>query len=117
MVEYLEGPTTLPAPSMSRLRTLQNSPGVQRVVMAVLPAILILGIGLSSVFGEAGAVRRQAVRANLVQANDDLASLERDNQRMLLDLSALRRDPVAVERAIADEISYARDGAVIYRFQ
>jgi cell division protein FtsB len=79
-------------------------------------AVGLLLLGLWTVFGESGLLRRDALVQELEGATGELAAIERANQRLLLELAALERDPLAVERAIADEIGYARAGATLYHF-
>lgn len=90
---------------------------LHRHLQSLLFAAILVGGGLFTLFGRGGVARRDALQADLAVSRDELAAIERDNQRLILELSALERDPVVVERAVADEIEYAREGATIYRFE
>ena len=89
---------------------------LRRFLLAGIPAALIVAVALSAIFGPAGVVRRDALHVELEQATEALADLERENRAIILELSTLERDPVAIERAVADEIGYAAEGSTLYRF-
>lgn len=93
------------------------APALRRLLLAALPALAMLGVGLSTLFGPGGLIRYQSLQDELTDATDDLAALERDNQALILQLSTLESDPVAIERAVADELGYARQGSTLYRFE
>jgi cell division protein FtsB len=92
------------------------SPSARRLVLTLVPALLLGAVGLSIVFGHHGLLRRQQLRAEVRAVSEELGRTERENHRLLLELAAMDRDPLAVERAIAEEIGRSRDGAVLYRF-
>jgi cell division protein FtsB len=93
------------------------SPVVQRLMYTLLPVLLIGAVFVSTLWGEHGVMARHRLRARLADANAELASIERENQRLILELKGMDRDPVVLERAIADEIAWGQAGAVIYRFE
>lgn len=71
---------------------------------------------MSAIWGETGLLVRHDLRARLGTANAELAALERDNQRLIRELALLERDPIVVERQIAEELGWAREGTTLYRF-
>jgi cell division protein FtsB len=79
--------------------------------------MVLASIAASAVWGESGVLARHALRARLERANDDLAALDRENQRLLRDLSVMEQDPVVLERIIAEELGWAREGSTVYRFE
>lgn len=81
-----------------------------------MPALVIASIAASAIWGESGLLVRHQLRARLASANDDLATMERDNQRLLRDLRLMEQDPLLLERVVAEELSWAREGTVLYRF-
>jgi cell division protein FtsB len=95
---------------------LPPTPTVHRVLLAVLPALVLVVIGASAIWGESGLLARNKLQQRLEDANEDLAALERENQRLVRELQVLERDPLALERVIAEELEWAREGTVIYRF-
>lgn len=90
---------------------------VHRVLLAVLPAVALGATAVTTVWGENGLLRRQELSAELRQANHDLSKLQADNQRMLRALHLLEADPVAMERAVAEELGWAKPGTTLYRFE
>jgi cell division protein FtsB len=92
------------------------TPTVHRVLLAVLPALVLVVIGVSAIWGESGLLARNRLQQRLEQANEELAALERENQRLVRELQVLERDPIALERVIAEELEWAQKGTVIYRF-
>lgn len=88
----------------------------RRLFFAVIPALIMVLVGLSTVFGSEGLIRHQDLQEQVQAAKDDLAEVERQNQVLIYDLSTMERDPVAVERAVADELGYAKEGSTLYRF-
>ena len=97
---YRPGPATLP-----------------RLILAVVPAILLVGIALSTVWGRHGLVPRSTLKADLTRHSAHLASLDRENQRLLRELSLMESDPVVLERMVAEELLLAREGATLYVFE
>lgn len=85
-------------------------------MLAILPALVLAGIGVSAIWGETGLLVRHDLRQRLDSAKGDLAGLERDNQRLIRELSLLERDPIVMEREIAEELGWAREGTTLYRF-
>jgi cell division protein FtsB len=93
------------------------APAVQRLLLAVLPAAILVGIGASAIWGESGLLARHALGERLAQENAELAAIERANQQLYRELVLLERDRVVVERAIAEGLGWARDGTTVYRFE
>lgn len=87
-----------------------------RLILTVIPAMLIAGIAASTVWGHNGILARRQLERDVDRAGDHLATVERDNQRLLRDLTLMDSDPVVLERTVAEELMMARDGATIYQF-
>lgn len=87
-----------------------------RLIFNVLPAVLIIGSFVYVVWGDNGVLVRHQLSQQLDQAQDDLARLDGENRRLLRDMRAMHEDPVVVERLVADELGWGRDGDVIVRF-
>lgn len=81
-----------------------------------VPALVVLGIVLHAVWGDDGWVERNRLRSELGAATDELATLERANQKALRDLSLLERDPLVLEREVADALGRAESGTVLVEF-
>lgn len=83
----------------------------------MLPTTVIAMVGAAAVWGENGLVERHRLEAELVQANAELATLERENQRLLRQLKVGAEDPIAVERLVAEELGWGTPSATLYRFE
>jgi cell division protein FtsB len=103
----------LPSPPKSALLKL---PSPQRVFLALLPALVIASLAASALWGESGLLARHQLRGQLARANDSLADTERENQRLLRELRLMDQDPLLLERMVAEELGWGRQGDVIYRF-
>lgn len=88
-----------------------------RLLFSILPAAVIAIVGVSALWGDSGLFVRESLRAKLASANEDLAALERENQRLVRELKILEEDPLAIERLIAEELELAAPGATLYRFR
>jgi cell division protein FtsB len=86
------------------------------VLLAVVPALVLGLLTASAIWGDSGLLVRHELRARLQRASDELADLDRENQRIVHELVSMERDPVVVERVVAEELGWARDGATVYRF-
>ena len=95
---------------------LHGAIGVQ-VLMAMLPAAVIGSVGIAAIWGNNGLVELRALEAQHIEAARALAAVDSENARLLLDIARLERDPVTVERVAAEEIGWARPGAVLYVFR
>ena len=96
---------------------LLNNPVFQRLALAVLPAMIIGSIALFAIWGDNGLFARHRLAADMRSANAELASLERENQALVRDLHIADQDPVVLERMVAEELGWGREGSVIYRFE
>jgi cell division protein FtsB len=93
------------------------SPLARKLLLAALPAMVILGIVASTIWGDNGLVMRLKLQQELQRAHDDLAGIQLENQQLRRDLELLDRDPRAVERLAAEELAWGAPDAVIYRFE
>jgi hypothetical protein len=85
-------------------------------VLAILPALVIGSVAVSAIWGDNGLGTRHKLKAELAEANHQLADLERDNQQRLRDLRLMDEDPLVLERLVADELAWGQLGVVLYRF-
>lgn len=92
------------------------SPLLRRLLLALLPTILIVSAGISTIWGDNGLLASQRLAEELVEANAQLAAIERENQRMLRELQHME-DPVILERMVAEELGWGRPEATIIRFE
>ena len=89
---------------------------VQRLLFAVLPAILVCGMATWTIVGDAGVLARSDLEHRLTEANQSLADLERDNQNLLWTLRSIDGDRRAMEREVVRELHLAPKGATVYQF-
>jgi len=94
-----------------------NTPLFQRFALAVLPALIIGSVALFAVWGDNGLFARHRLAQEMRQANAELAALERQNQALVRELHVADQDPMVLERMVAEELGWAREGSVIYRFE
>ncbi len=88
----------------------------RRLLLTGLPTLVAVCLVGASVWGDHGLLRRHELKQELHTATARLARVERDNQRLLRELSLMERDPVVLERVAADELRWAREGTILFRF-
>ncbi len=92
-----------------------RAPPARRILIFVvgLAAAIIM---LAAIGGERGYrdVRRQ--RAQLSRLRAEVASLTRENARLLEEVRDLRKDPFVVEQIAREKLGYARPGEVVFQF-
>lgn len=88
-----------------------------RLLLSVVPAAVLVVIAASAIWGDSGLLVRHDLAARLHDANEQFADLDRENQRIVHELVSMEQDPVVLERVVAEELGWARDGAVVYRFE
>ncbi|MFK7930157.1 MAG: septum formation initiator family protein [Myxococcota bacterium] len=93
-----------------------HPPLIHRILLAAVPAFVLAAIVLTSIWGDNGLIRRMELTEELEQANTSLRGIQRENQRMQRQIKVLETDPIAAERAVAEDLEWAADGTVIYRF-
>lgn len=76
----------------------------------------MVSVGVSTIWGESGVFVRRELARELLQANTELAAVERENQRLIRELRLMDEDPAVLERVVAEELGWGRDDAVIIRF-
>jgi cell division protein FtsB len=71
---------------------------------------------LAGITGERGYrdVRRQ--RASLSKLRAEVASLHRENARLLTQVRDLRSDPYVLEQIAREKLGYARPGEIVFQF-
>jgi cell division protein FtsB len=86
-------------------------------LLSLLPATLLVGVAVSAIWGDSGLLARRKLEVRLASANLVVAELDSDNQRILHLLSSMDRDPLVLERMVAEELGWAREGSTVYRFE
>ncbi len=90
---------------------------LRSLLLSVVPAALLVGLASAAVWGDGGYMARERLRAQLEASNAELAAIQRENERLLFDLRRVQRDPVVMERVVAEEIGMAREGSIVVRFE
>lgn len=99
------------------MRPTLHPPLIHRILLAALPAFVLGAIVLISIWGDNGLIRRMELSEELRGANAELGRTQRENQRMIRQLKVLEQDPVAAERAVAEDLEWAIEDTTIYRFE
>ena len=84
---------------------------------AALPAAVLIGIALSAIWGENGLMEWRRLEQARVEASDQLAAIQRDNQRKQREIHLMMSDRVVMERLIADQLGWAREGSTLIKFE
>ena len=82
----------------------------------MLPALLVVGVVSMTLFGQDGLLERDALKQRLYTTGARVAKLESGNEALRVEIRQLRREPVAVQRAAAEQLLSAPPGSTIYRF-
>lgn len=89
----------------------------KRLLLVLLPAAVLAGFGATAIWGENGLLVRHTLAQQIEASQSELGRLNKENERLLLELNAMERDPVVIERMVADEIGWAQEGAVVVKFE
>jgi cell division protein FtsB len=92
------------------------TPRSKLILARVVPSALLIGLVLASVHGGDNIMRYWELQQTAEASRQAWAEQERENTKMLLQLRQLDRDPVNLERLIAEELGMAREGATLYHF-
>jgi cell division protein FtsB len=98
-----------PAPSWLGLGALS-----WRKVATVAAAVVALALGYHVVFGQNGLTAYQQKRQEARALNQQLQSLQRENELLKGHVDRLQDDPNAIEHQAREELHYTRPGEVIY---
>jgi len=85
-----------------------------RRVATVAAAGLAIGVGYHVVFGQNGLTAYQQKNRDAKMLDDQLKSLQRENELLKGHVERLQNDPNAIEHQAREELHYTRPGEVIY---
>jgi cell division protein FtsB len=85
-----------------------------RRVATVAAAALAIGVGYHVVFGQNGLTAYQQKNRDAKMLDDQLKSLQRENELLKGHVERLQNDPNAIEHQAREELHYTRPGEVIY---
>ena len=77
-------------------------------------AVLVGIVGFHVIFGANGMVIYQQKRTEYKALNNELNSLQQENERLNQKIKALRTDPKTIEKEAREQLRYARPGEVVY---
>jgi cell division protein FtsB len=87
-----------------------------RVVLAVLPAAVILFFALQAVLGAEGLMSRHVRQRQLASVETAVAMVESENLRLRRQVRLLQEKPEAVQRQAFEALYMAPVGSTIYLF-
>jgi len=85
-----------------------------RRVATVAAAALAIGVGYHVVFGQNGLTAYQQKNRDAKSLDEQLKSLQRENELLKGHVDRLQNDPNAIEHQAREELHYTRPGEVIY---
>ncbi len=107
-----------PTPPESWRSRLAVSPTLlHRFALALLPATVVVGVVSSMLWGENGLNARAALKAQLQHDQEALARTHIENRRLLRQIDLMGKDPVVLERIIAEELRWSSTGTTLYVFE
>jgi cell division protein FtsB len=102
---------TVPARSRDDIGRPETGLRKRAAVLSAVIALIALVVG--SVFGDRGILHWMAEQERNAALAREVEELRATNQRLSLDIDALRTDPRAVERIAREELGLARGGEVM----
>jgi cell division protein FtsB len=85
-----------------------------RKVATVAAAVLAVGLGYHVMFGQNGLTAYEQKRVEARSLEQQLQSLQRENEQLKGHVDRLQSDPNAIEHQAREELHYTRPGEVIY---
>jgi cell division protein FtsB len=85
-----------------------------RRVATVAAAGLAIGVGYHVVFGQNGLTAYEQKNRDAKMLDDQVKSLQRENELLKGHVERLQNDPNAIEHQAREELHYTRPGEVIY---
>ena len=88
--------------------------GLRRKAATLASVILVAALVVGSLFGDRGFLQlvRQQQRAE--ELARQIEALRMENQRLAVEITALRSDPRAIERLAREELGLARPGETVF---
>jgi cell division protein FtsB len=90
---------------------------LQRLLLTVVPAFLVVGLVYAAIAGDDGLYRRHRMQVDLERVQRRLVAVEAENARLAREVGQLRGDEATVRGAIAEELLLVPEGSTVYRFQ
>jgi cell division protein FtsB len=116
IVGMARAPKTIAAPVRhgTAMRLLLSVVGGWRRWATVAAAVLAIGLGYHVVFGQNGLTAYEHKTHDARALDDQLKSLQHENELLKGHVDRLQNDPNAIEHQAREELHYTRPGEVIY---
>ena len=89
----------------------------RREILMMAGALFAVYLILSFLFGDMGLFRSLRMKETHRRLQQEIHTLQQENDRLRQQIEVLKHDPVAMERLARERLGYARDGEIVYRFQ
>ncbi len=96
------------------MQLLRYTVGGWRRWATVTAAVLGVGLGYHVVFGQNGLTAYEHKNRDAHRLEEQLRSLQQENERLKGHVDRLQNDPSAIEHQAREELHYTRPGEVIY---
>ena len=88
--------------------------GLRRKAATLASILAFVALVVGSLFGDGGVLQVLAQRERRAALQRQIEDLRQENNRLAAEISALRRDPRAVERIAREELGLARPGETVF---
>ena len=88
--------------------------GLRKKAAILASIIVVVGLVVGSLFGDRGLFQLVNQRERAEALAREIDQLRVDNSRLAAEISALRRDPAAIERLALEELGLARADETVF---
>jgi cell division protein FtsB len=88
-----------------------------RTKLLGVAAVLAGGLSLASVADAKGFRRYLSLRQDVEALQERNRVLASQNEALLREINALRKDPAALERAVREELGYVKPGELVFHLE
>jgi cell division protein FtsB len=88
----------------------------RKKILAVA-AVLAGALCLASVADARGFRRYRSLRQDVESLQERNRTLSEQNEVLLREISALRKDPAALERVVREELGYVKPGEIVFHLE
>src|SRR5215813_3883813 len=92
-----------------------NSQGFLKKYGRAILLVFVAGLLVHDIFGTHGFLAMQRTKKEIVRVQADLDRLNKENDRLADEVTALKTDPHKIEKIARDELGLARKGEVIIK--
>ena len=95
-------------------RAQQPVPYWRRYLLEIF-GVALLALGIHDIFGAHGYLATRRSERQIEQLRGEIERLNRENQALTQNVSALKSDPAAIEKIAREEMGLARPGEMIFK--